>query len=255
MTEKRTLVVTGGARGIGRACAEYALTKGYRVAIVDLLYELALEWTREYEDVLCVKADLTDKESVNSAVKTIVSHFGRIDALYNIAGWMAPGRPPIEDFPVEHWTKMMNINVTGTFLASQAVGKEMIREGHGGAIVSIGSISAVEPLPGGGAYCPSKAAVQMLSRQLALEWGQYGIRSNVVNPGQILTDMNRSFFQNPEIAAARKEATALKRIGTVEDVAKVCFFLISDESNYITGESILVDGGITLGALKVLGRS
>lgn len=253
--DKKVLVVTGGARGIGKACAEHALKNGYRIAIIDILYEQALAWTEGIEDAFCVKADLTNKEEVSQAVSQIVAHYGRIDALYNIAGWMAPGRTPVEDFPVEHWTKMMNINVTGTFLASQAVGKEMIREGHGGAIVSIGSISALNPLPGGGAYCPSKAAVQMLSKQLALEWGAYGIRSNVVNPGQILTDMNREFFKNEEIAAARKEATALKRIGTMEDVAKACLFLISDEANYITGESLLVDGGITLGALKVLGRS
>ena len=255
MSEKKVLVVTGGARGIGRACAEYALKNGYRVAVVDLLYDLALEWTSGNGDALCVKADLTDGQSAAEAAAEVVAQFGRIDALYNVAGWMAPGRTPIEEFPLAHWNKMLSINVTAAFLASQAVGREMIRAGHGGAIVSIGSISAVNPLPGGGAYCPSKAALQMLGRQLALEWGRYGIRSNVVHPGQIRTDMNRAFFQNPELALEREEATALKRIGTVEDVAKACLFLISDEADYITGETLLVDGGISLGALKVLGRS
>ena len=249
------LIVTGAARGIGRAIAEKHLEGGWNVAVLDINEAAMHEWAAGNGNILPVVCDVTSRPAVEAARYLTLETFGKIDAVVNNSGWWSAERIPLEDFPEDYWRKIMEINVNGTFIVTQVMGKAMIQAGRGGAFVNLASIASFGPIPGSGGYCPSKAAVAMLTKQTAMEWGKYGIRANALCPGQIVTEMTRHRFADPSVAAARTAVIPLGRLGVARDIANACYFLTSNESGYISGETILVDGGMTVNTYDAVGKS
>ncbi len=139
---------------------------------------------------------------------------------------------------------MLEVNLNGCLLAAQAFGRQMIDKGAG-ALVHVASISASQPQPFSGAYSPGKAAVAMLSRQLAYEWGPKGLRSNVVSPGLVITGLSEAFYADPAVKSARETRVPVGRIGRPEDMAEAAVFLASQRAGYINGQEIVVDGGLS----------
>jgi NAD(P)-dependent dehydrogenase (short-subunit alcohol dehydrogenase family) len=246
LTDKVALV-TGAARGIGRAIAKVYAEHGAHVAVSDILVDQAQAVTDGINaaggpKAIALRLDVTDPESVQQAVDATVAEFGRIDILVNNAG-IHRGHL-IVDFPLEDWEAVFAVNMRGTFLCSQAVARQMIKQGDGGCIISMSSASGKKPDPKGAAYCASKSAIIGFTRVLALELGQYGIRANAVLPGATDTKMLRDVVDRvPGLMDELLARTALNKIATPRDQANAFVFLASDLASHITGEQLVVSGG------------
>ncbi len=242
---RKTVIVTGSARGIGRAIALAFGKEGANVVIADVLEEqgrqTSLQVTEAGGNGLYIYVDVSEKADVEKMVAETLDHFGQIDVLVNNAGIC-----PFHDFltmPEELWDRVLDVNLKGNFLCSQAVANTMVAGGIHGRIISVGSISSLV----GGAqqahYCASKAGINMLSAVMAISLGQYGITCNVVLPGPIATDINQDDL-TPEKRAYFRERTPVKGIGDPEDVTGPVLFFASDEAAYCSGSRLVVDGGI-----------
>jgi NAD(P)-dependent dehydrogenase (short-subunit alcohol dehydrogenase family) len=166
---------------------------------------------------------------------------GSSRVLVNAAGVLAPGG--LDRLPLDDWNRLLAVNLSGAFHCAQAFGAGM-RAAGGGALVHVASIAGSLPVPQAGAYAVAKAGLLMLSRQLALEWGRDGVRSNTVSPGLIHTPMTQAFHDAPGVAEARAAMIPRGRIGTPRDVARVVVFLAGPEADYVTGQDLIVDGGL-----------
>lgn len=184
--------------------------------------------------------DVASRSQVEEMIGAVMGAFGRIDILANVAGIFI--KSPIEEVSEEDWERVMAVNLKGTFLCSQAVGRQMIKQGKG-SIINIASLAAHIPQMYAGAYSPSKAGVLLLSKLMAAEWAKYHIRVNCLSPGAIATDMTEYIFNTEALRNARTKAIPMNRFGTPEEVANAAVFLASSESSYITGHSIVIDGG------------
>jgi len=239
-------VVTGAAQGIGRAVAEIYAENGADVALCDLnealLKEVAGEIAKATGRVcLPVVMNVADRLSVDSAVTAIQKEFGRIDVLCHSAGILVHSL--MLDMQEEQWDRIFDINVKGTFLVNQAVGRVMKAQG-GGKIVDISSCSGKKPTWEEAAYCSTKSAVNGFIKVAALELGKYGINVNAVCPGATDTEMVRkTFITSPEIEREWIEKTALKRLGQPKDQARAVLFLSSELADHITGETLIVSAG------------
>ena len=245
----RVVVITGAARGIGQAIAKRFLANGDKVAILDVLVDIAREWTADIEDAFVVKCDITDKADIEAAKAQVLERFGQVDVLVNNAG-VVPKPNLLENIPEADWKRAFDINVNGTFFCTQVFGVEMF--GRGGFIVNISSTSGLEPGKHTGAYSATKAAILMITKQTAVQWGEHNVRCNSVCPGLLLTDINRAFYEKPGVYESRVGAIPLGKLGEVEDIANAVFFLSSPEAQYINGANIVVDGGFVVNGLKPL---
>jgi NAD(P)-dependent dehydrogenase (short-subunit alcohol dehydrogenase family) len=237
-------VVTGAAGGIGQAIAKILADAGARLALLDRdeqkVSELAAQLRGRCE-LVAIACDIGDPSSVSGAAARVQRELGDADVLVNNAGLLRPGG--IETIDLEAWNALLQVNLTGYLLCSQAFGRPMLARGSG-AIVHVASIAARYPQTWSGAYSASKAAVAMLARQLAAEWGPRGVRSNTVCPGMIRTPLSAAFYKHGDIEARRSAMTASRRIGEPEDIAHVVAFLASPRAGYVNGAELVVDGGL-----------
>lgn len=242
MVTNRVAFVTGAARGLGLATAKRFLEDGWRVVMLDILgdtLEAAAKALGNPDMILTIEADVSDPAAVQKAVAQAKDHFGRIDALVNNAGIAI--FKPILDVTLEDWQRVMAVNLTGPFLMTQAVAPVM-RDQGGGAIVNITSISGLRASTLRVAYGTSKAGLAHLTKQQAAELGEYGIRVNAVAPGPVDTAMAKA-VHTPEIRADYHDHIPLNRYGLESELANAIYFLCSDQSGYVTGQVLCVDGG------------
>jgi len=245
---KPLMVVTGGSRGIGRAIVDKALAAGYRVAVIDVDARALAAMTEDIgsPDVFTANVDITDVAAVESWVSSLVADVGVPAALVNNAGIVRMTR--LEDVSIEDWRAVVDVNLTGTFVVTQRVGRRMIANG-GGSIVSIGSIASQAWTVGGAGYPPTKAGIAMLMQGAAIEWGPHGIRANTVSPGYTQTPMTSPIFADPVSGGPRLARVALGRIAQPSEIADVVLYLCSPQASYLTGQNIVVDGGVTISSL------
>lgn len=236
MTDTKTALITGAARGIGLACAQKFLADGWHVAIVDWDAE-ELERAAP-EAALALALDISNPQHAPQMIRETVARFGRLDALVNNAGVADFG--PIEETDFDRWRRVMSVNLDGTFLVSQSAIPELKKTQ--GAIVNIASISGLRASTLRVAYGTSKAAVIALTEQQAAELGEFGIRANAVAPGPVRTKLAMA-VHTPDIIAAYHDAIPLNRYGSETELANVITFLCSDLASYINGQTIAVDGG------------
>lgn len=249
--------VTGSGRGIGLAIALAMARSGMHVQLVDVDNTALLE-ARELIAARCpdvvvdvAPVSVSDVDGVGDAFDRFVSATGSLDVLVNNAG-IAANSPSLE-LGVEHWQRAVDVNLTGTFVCAQAAGRAMARQRRG-AIVNIASMFGVTAAPDRAAYCATKAGVVALTKVLAVEWADRGIRVNAIGPGYIGTELVAALVAQSrlDIEAVRRR-TPIGRLGTAEDVANLALFLASDVSRNITGQVVVSDGGWTADGFGVIG--
>ena len=238
----KTVFITGGSRGIGRAIAEIFYKNGYNVAInYNKSEEKAIELEKLLPGSIILKGDVSNENDVKGMIDKAIKHFGRIDVLVNNAGVSVVKL--LTDTELSEWEKLFSVNVTGTFLASKYAAKHMIAN-HSGKIINISSIWGISGASCESCYSASKGAVIAFSKALAKELGPSGITVNCVSPGFINTDMNSDL--SSEEVNSFCEDTPLGRAGEAEEVAETVLFLASDSADFITGQVIGVDGGVII---------
>lgn len=232
----RVAVVTGAFGGLGNAIARQLASMGAKVAFVDLAVPGHVE---DLPDALTVACDITSADAVAAMAQTVLMHFGRCDILVNNAGRTA--LTPLESISMQEWDGVFDVNVKGALLCAQALVPSMFKQGWG-RIVNIASIGNHTPTRGG-AYGASKSAMCGLTRQMAVAWGDRGIRANSVSPGMVRTALSEPYYQDPDRAAARLAMLPVGHFGHPEDIAMAVAFLSTEAARYLTGQDIVVDGG------------
>ena len=239
---KRALV-TGGASGIGAAICDAFAAKGARVAVVDLNAAAAEAKAQAMDGAKAFACDVADPASVRKTVEGALAAFGGVDILVNSAGVAVLA--PADELTLDDWDKTIDINLKGTFLMSQAVGKAMIAAGRGGKIVNLASQAGTVAIEQHVAYCASKFGVIGLSKVLAAEWGKHRICVNTISPTVVLTELGKKAWDNPK-GEALKARIPSGRFALPEEIAAAAVFLASSGADMINGADLLIDGGYTI---------
>jgi NAD(P)-dependent dehydrogenase (short-subunit alcohol dehydrogenase family) len=244
----RVALVAGGGGGLGREIARGFAEWGARLVIADLdlgrAEAVAREVAKTGAPARALAVDVTSAASVRRLVEDVVAGDGGIDVLVNAAGILAVA--PAVDLPVETWSRVLDVNLTGVFLLSQAVGAAMLRRGRG-KIINLASVSSTVANPGYAAYAASKAGVAQLTRVLALEWCRHGIQVNAIGPAFTETDLTRPYLAEAGWRERALSKIPAGRLGMPDDLVGVAVFLASSASDFVVGQTIYVDGGRTLG--------
>jgi len=244
----RVAIVTGGCRGIGFSIAQGLASAGAIIVIADILAEKGDEAAESIRSkgfrAKFIGVDVTKRTSVQNLVSKTLEEFHHIDILVNCAGVIV--RKPIDEITDKEWDWMMDVNLRGTFLCSQIVGSEMIKRKYG-KIINISSNVAQTLQPHRGIYAVTKAGISHLTKAFALDWAPHHINVNAIAPGTTATDLNKKYFEeHPEDYQERVRTHPLGRLGVPEDYVGVAILLASRASDFMTGQTIFVDGGSTL---------
>ena len=258
--------ITGGASGIGRACALRFAEEGADVFIADLFEDRARAVVEEVrastnQRAACAQADVSRELDIQRCVDAALAEFGHIDTAVAAAGVASANYVSgagnevtidsqaslLVNVPVEDWERVLRINLTGVMLTDRIVARQMISQGSGGTLVNIASTAAKIPLRGAGDYCVSKAGVAMLTQVLAMELVEHGIRVNAIGPGFIETPMTANLSATEEGRQMMEAMTPMGRLGRPEEMANTALFLASEESSYNTGQTFYPNGGMTTG--------
>ncbi len=245
--EGKVAVVTGGAQGIGRACAEMLVGEGAHVALLDLAREpadaTAAELSASGGACVAVECDVASADDVGRAFERVRASFGRLDILVNNAGTGAADRT--EDLPESSWDRVLDVTLKGTFLCSQHAGRAMIAQ-RSGAIVNIASMVGMTAFPNRAAYASAKAGVVALTKVTSNEWAPLGVRVNAVSPGYVRTSLVElaiaAGVHEPDRIEGR---TPVARMGRPDEVAGAVRYLASDEAAFVTGHVLVIDGGFS----------
>jgi NAD(P)-dependent dehydrogenase (short-subunit alcohol dehydrogenase family) len=242
----KVAVITGASRGIGKGIAVRYAEEGASVVVasrsMDLLKIIVEEIRRKGGRALALDVDVTKYESMAAAAARTVAEFGRLDIMVNNAGISMA--KPSEELSPRDWQRALETDLSGVFYGCQCAAKEMIRQGEGGCIINITSVYGLVAAPGRAAYCSSKAAANMLTKVLAIEWAKNKIRVNAIAPGYFRTEMVQGVIDSGMLPlGAIEKRTPLGRIGEVPELLGLAVYLAGDESAYMTGSIINIDGG------------
>jgi NAD(P)-dependent dehydrogenase (short-subunit alcohol dehydrogenase family) len=247
--ENKVVVITGGGRGIGAATAELCAQNGAKVVIA----ELNEEWGKKVESKLqamglavdYVHCDVSKEADLEAVIKYAVDKFGKLDGIFNNAATIVV--KPVADLTAEEWNKVIGVNLTGVFFGCKHAIRQFKKQGTGGSIVNMGSISAVVGLYEQPVYCASKGGVFQLTRQIAVEYAKDAIRCNTIGPGSVDGEFVQIYLDgqaDPAEAARRQMAShPMGRFATPLEIAETVMFMLSDRSTFVTGANLMVDGG------------
>jgi len=252
----RIALVTGGSRGLGRGFALTLARAGADVVVTSRksadLAAVCAGIEQQGSRALALDLDVRDHSSIQRAVTQAVAHFGRIDILVNNAGCNI--RKRAVEVTWDDWNTVLDTNLRGTFFVAQAVARSMIEQGRG-RIINLGSVTAVAGYAGLGPYGASRGGVRQLTMSLAADWGPHGITVNCLAPGWFKTDQNSVMYEDASWVAELTQRIPLRRPGRSGDLDGALLFLASDASAYVTGQTLLVDGGISVNAIRALPRA
>lgn len=242
MSDKPLALVTGGAQGIGFACAQALAVDGMRIILADINTDGVQAAADQLGDgSVGVHCDLGDIDQINAMYDSIEKNYGPVEVLVNNAGIALPG--DFLDTTIEQFRQVIDVNLIGVFASLQRAAKTMVANEIEGAIVNMSSINAVVAIPAIAAYCSSKGGVMQLTKAASLALAPHNIRVNAVGPGSIDTAMMAGVNANPAAMEMVMSRTPLKRVGSAKDIGDAVAFLASKKASYITGETIYVDGG------------
>lgn len=243
---RRAALVTGASYGIGAAAAQALARDGCDVAVADIEREALGTTVAAIEKLgrkaVAIALDLRDQASIEAAVDTAVSSLGRLDVLVNNAG--VPLRKPAVDVTRSDWRDVIGVNLEGTFFITQAVGRRWIAAGQSGAIVSVASTHGLVGLAQSSTYGISKAGISHMTRMLAIEWAEHGIRVNAIAPASTVTPTRKN-LSDPDKREFFVARIPMRRLGTPEDMAEGIAYLASDKAGFVTGQTLAIDGGLT----------
>ena len=253
--ERRVAVVTGSSKGIGKAIALEFANAGYSVVInarkEEELNQAAKDISNSIKDagrIVSIPGDISQESVSISLVESAVKQFGRIDVLINNAGIGGESKK-INELTEKDWDEVIDVNLKGAFLCTREAVKNMLKDGRNNnnySIINISSVHEQTPQPESAPYAASKGGMQMLTKTIALELAEKGIRVNGIAPGAIATDMNKEVLENQKEKEKKEQEIPVRRIGQPEEIAKVALFLASEDASYVAGTTIYVDGGLTL---------
>ncbi len=244
MTEQRSMIVTGGAAGIGAAIVAAAAAVGYQVGVIDIA-GLAVG---NVAGVAGYVASVSDE----AAVEAVFDDFGTPDVVVNNAGIVRFG--PLTDLDVDDFREVLDVNLVGSFVVARGAARRWMAADRPGCVINLSSVNGVAAGPNAGAYGASKAGVALMTSQMALEWGAHGIRVNAIAPGLIDAGMSVPIYADPATRVARESKVPLGRLATASDIADMVLFLASDGAAYVHGQNILVDGGVAGSVISHLPR-
>lgn len=242
--KNKIAVVTGASRGIGQGISVALAEAGADVVVSDILdcSSTVKKIKNLKRKCLDVKADVSSKEDVENLINETVKKFGKIDILVNNAGIFVTN--PLEKVSEEEFEKTIDVNLKSVFLCSKAAVKKMKK---GSSIINLSSIAGLAGYPQAAAYCASKGGIRLITKELAVELGPKGIRVNSIHPGLIKTKMTGEIIENKKVLNGFLAKTPMQRVGKPEDIAAGAVFLASDEASFITGEELVIDGGVMAG--------
>ena len=244
----KAALVTGAGRGIGKTIALAFAQAGADIVLCDIDLQSLRNATVEVSHLgrkgFGFQVDVVRKAEVEAIATKALDFVGKIDILVNNAGIVV--RKPMEEYTEDDWDRVMDVNLKGVFNFSQAVGRQMIKQGAGGRIINIASVMGLVALPPRASYVASKGGIIALTRDLAAEWAKHNITVNSICPGWVKTEMTEKYFAQEDVRKFLLDRIPLGRFAEPDDIANMATFLASDLSGYVTGQSIPVDGGWTI---------
>ena len=241
----KVALITGGSQGIGRAVSLRFAREGAKLAIADnepeALEEISAWLRAEGAEVLGVVTDVQNKSLVDTMIDKVIAQWGKLDIVVNNAGICKPSA--FLEIKEEEWDRHMNVNLKGAFLVSQHAAREMVRQGTRGSIIQMSSVNGLAAESDQAHYNASKGGLNLLMMSMALELAEYGIRVNSLCPGFIETRLTKPLIENPQAIGTYVKTIPMQRVGQPEDIADAALFMASDESRYMTGHCLVIDGG------------